>query len=164
MHELQLFQLRMRGAQRLDHAVAQPAAAVHRHARGFIDDDEIAILVDHGARDELAQGFRGGRRLFALLGGDGRNPDPIAGAEPMVGFYAPAVHTNLPGSQNPVDETSRHVLEHTHQEIIDPLTLIARFGQQIADALSLCASLAGSGSIGSGNHACSSAKGAYVSR
>jgi hypothetical protein len=53
MHELEFFQLRMCRPQCFDDAMTQAAATVHRDAWRFVDDEEIAILIDHCARHEL---------------------------------------------------------------------------------------------------------------
>src|SRR5437764_14519466 len=50
--------------ERLDHAEAQPAAAVHREARGLVEYEEPVILVD----DRLRQGCAQLRRWLARVG------------------------------------------------------------------------------------------------
>jgi hypothetical protein len=100
----------MHGPQALDDAEADPAAAVHGDAGRLVDHDEIAILVNDGGSDELAQrlgwGLGGLRILLTPASCSGGNLT-LSPATNLIGrLGASAVYPHLAGSQDAVDQAA----------------------------------------------------------
>ena len=111
-----------RGAQSLDHAVRNTAAAVNRDARGFVDRDEVLVLVEH--REPLAgagHGRRGDRGRDRTAGAKRRQPDPVAFRESKVRAGTPAVHSDFARTQDAVEVALRHPFERPGEKVVEAL-------------------------------------------
>src|SRR5262245_10886613 len=115
MGELEKLGLRPRGPQRLDHAEADPAAAVDRHAGGLVDDQDRRILVNDGEFSGFRSSWSRGSSSY------GGNPDPIPDLEPIVRLDPAAVDPHFTAAQHPVDVALGHALEPRNQKIVDAL-------------------------------------------
>jgi hypothetical protein len=114
MGELEEPRLRPGGAQRLDHAEADPAAAVDRHARGLVDHQDLGVLVNDRELE------RPGRRLL-LRHPDRRQADAVAGPQPVIGPHPAAVDPDFAAPEHAVDVAFRHAFQLPQQEVVDPL-------------------------------------------
>jgi len=125
----------MHGAQRLDDPEAHAAPAMHGNPCGFIDHDQVAVLVNDRGSDEVAK--RLGRRLRGpvgpgLRGLQRRQPDAITGHQAVSGLRPPAVDPHLARSQDPVNQAARHRAQRSQQEIVETLAVIALLRLDIA--------------------------------
>jgi hypothetical protein len=103
VHELEHPRPRACSAQRLDHAVADAAAPVHRHSRWLVEHQQTGMLVQYRVLDALAQPFRDRARSSRLGQAHRRHANHIPGPEPVVLADSALVHAHLPAAQDAVD-------------------------------------------------------------
>src|SRR5438309_5701412 len=115
VRKLEHLRLRPGGAQRLDHAIADAAAAVHRNAGRLVDHQQGGVLVDHRELQRLRDWS------FPFRNPDRGETDAVAGFQPIAGLYAPAVHPHLAAAQHAVHMTLRHAFQPPQQKIVDAL-------------------------------------------
>ena len=110
---------------------------MHSDPGRLVDDDQVAVFVNDGAGDELAQRLgRRLRRLCVLLAPgtlQGRQPHPIASGQPVRGLRTSAVDAHLARSQDPIDQAAGHGAEGPQEEVIETLAVIAFLRLDVAD-------------------------------
>jgi hypothetical protein len=116
MHELEETGIRPHGAQRLDHAVRDAAAPMHREAGGLVDRDQEIIL-----EEDRQLEVRRGLRLAAFGHAHGRHADAIAGSDLLRCLDALAVDAHLTGAHDPVDVALGHALQAREEVVVDAL-------------------------------------------
>jgi hypothetical protein len=134
--ELEEARLRSRGAQALDHAVRDAAAAVDGDAGRLVQRDEVVVLVED--RELLARPRGPGRtrgRRRRLPGPDRRQPDAVALGQPGIRACALAVHANLAGPDDPVEVALGHALERLGEEIVEALARGRLVDDDLADGV-----------------------------
>ncbi len=134
VHEFEVV-LRIRGAQRLDHAEGQPRPAVYGHPAGLVDDEQPRVLVqDRGAQLARTERIEGTRpRRPAALDAHGRQAHAVAGLEPLRRLRAPAIDPHLALAQHAVDMAARHARPLAQQVVVQPLAGALRVDQRLAD-------------------------------
>jgi hypothetical protein len=122
---------RARCAQGFDDTEAHAAAAVHRDPARLVDDQQMPILKNDRAFDELEQALRRSSRLLARIDAHRRQAHLVAGGQTVFGVDALAIDAHLALAQQPVDAATRHGFEMSHQKIVDALSglLVADFVQ-----------------------------------
>src|SRR3989442_11795176 len=131
VRKLQQLRLRPGGAQGLDHAIADAAAAVHGYAARLVDHQQGGVLVD----DRELQRLRDWS--FPFRNPDRGEADAVAGLQPIPGLYGPALHPPLAAAQHAVHMTLRHAFQPPQQKIVDALR-----GTFLADLEPGCSRLA----------------------
>ncbi len=121
MHKFQSF-ARPRCTQGFDDPKAHAAATVHRDSGRLINDQQMPILKYDGAFDEIEQALRGPARLLVRLDAHRRQAHLIAGSQAVFRLDPLAIDPDFALAQQAIDPASRHGLEVTHQEIVDPLS------------------------------------------
>ena len=115
VHQLQIAGLRTGAAQLLDDGKAHAGAAMHGHASGFVNGDEVLVFHQHG---EFA---RGSRRLGPGGNADGRHAHGVARLQARVGAGARLVHAHFAAADDAVDMCFGHALEMPHEKVVQPL-------------------------------------------
>ena len=119
VHQFQQACLRPRLAQLLDHAEAHARAAVHRHAGGLVDGDQVLVFQQHR---EFARRRRALRPGHHPLGQAHRgHAHLVTGGQPGVGRRAAPVHPHLTAADDAVDVRLGHALEVAQEEVVQPL-------------------------------------------
>ncbi len=112
--------LRAFGAQRLDHAETETAAAMNGHTGRFVDHQQPAVFVQDAAGKTRPGGIRNVGRV-AHRHAQRRQPQFVAGAQPIVRLRPAPVHPNLTLTQYTVYAAPGDALEVAQQEIVDSL-------------------------------------------
>ena len=110
VHQLQESLIGARRAQPLYEAGGQPAAAVHRQPRRFVNADEALVLVADAPQQSLGIGGADVGQGAPLRGAQRRQAHAVALAQPRHGPRPPAVQPHLTTAQKPVDSRARHAL------------------------------------------------------
>ncbi len=126
---------RSQGAERLDHAKADAAAAVNRDTRGLVDHDQMRVLVHDGGANGLQHAGRwpgrratvGLTRFGSWLGTHGRDPDLVARLQPRLGAGSTAVDPHLSLADDAVNPAARNAPQHLLDEVVEALAG-GRFG------------------------------------
>ena len=116
VHQFEKLLARPRAAQLFDHAVAHAAATVHRHARRFVDRDQVRILKDHR---ELARRHR----EWIARGRDAhrRHANLVADGQARVGGGATLVDAHLAAADHAMHVALRNALQPLDQKVVEPL-------------------------------------------
>lgn len=121
VHQLQFLGVRAQLAQRLDHAEAQAAAAMHGDAGRLVHHDQRLVFVDDGRFQALQQALGYRRRLVTFRQADGRYPHDVAGLDLVLRLDAPLVDPYFTLAQDAVHQGLGHALEGRDEEIVDAL-------------------------------------------
>jgi hypothetical protein len=108
-------------AQLFDDAEAHPAAAVHRHTGGLVDDQQVLVLEQH--REFARRHRRLGRRVSRAGRGHPhwRHAHHITQFQPGVGGGTTLVHPHLASADDAVHMGLGHALELAQQEVVQAL-------------------------------------------
>ena len=120
VHEFEELRLRAGAAQLLDHAEGHAAAAMHGHAGGLVDRQQV-IVFEHDR--ELARRRDRVRAALSriLRGAHRRDAHVVADREPGVGARAAFVDANLAAADDAVHMRLRHALQQLDEEVVEPL-------------------------------------------
>ena len=120
MNQFKELGVRAGPAQLLNDTETDAAAAVHGHARRFVQCQKSLVFVNDR---EIPLRNRQRRFLGRALGEpDRRNAQHVPGLHPVVRGNPPLVAPHLPGSDDPVDVGLGNSLELAEQVIVQPLT------------------------------------------
>jgi hypothetical protein len=120
VHEFEELRRRARLAQLLDDAEADAAAAMHGHAGGLVDGDQVLVLVHHR---EFAR--RRGRFGRPVGHAHRRHTHHVADLQTSVGGGAALVDAHFARADDAVDMRLGHALEQPDEEVVQPLALRA---------------------------------------
>ena len=110
-----------RGAQGLDRAKGNAAAAMAGHAGGLVQGQQPCVLEHDRRIQRIHEALRGRGLLADLAESDRGDPDLIADLELAFGFRPATVDPHLPGAHQLVDQRPRCAFEQPKQEIVQPL-------------------------------------------
>src|SRR6185437_1041022 len=99
-------------------------AALDGKAVRLVDDDEVVVLVQHGAADHLEVARPGRRRLAARRRradvAQRRDADDLAGSDAIAGLGALAVDAHLAGAQQPLEAAMAEAREMPAEPAVEP--------------------------------------------
>ena len=123
VHQLQKLCVRSQLAQCLNQAETDPATAVNRQTRWFIDNQEAIVFKQDGILQGIGQRVRDkSRRLLRrITDPHRRNPHNIPHPELELGLDPGLVNPDLALAQQAVNARFRHTFQHFEQVVVDTL-------------------------------------------
>jgi len=126
MHQFQEMRCGTQFPQTLDHPEAKPAAAMHGHAGGLVEHQQIVVLEQNPLLQPGPHQAGGNRRRLPFRQSQRWNPQAVAGSQPVLRPHPSAVTAHLAGAENAVNVGLGHPLEMGEQEIVDALAGVIR--------------------------------------
>ena len=138
--QLQELAGRARGAQPLDEAGRDAAAAMHGQPLGFVHHQQVLVLEEDAdvAAVQLGASSRGPRSQCRLRhAGQRRHPNPLTGGHALLGLAPAPIDAYLALADHPVDARLGHATQHGQQVVVQALPLVALVHRQPLDGCCL---------------------------